>query len=662
MFKINSVYIENNKNSIEKLPPTRFLNFLSQNFAQFTQIKEVNDLEKLEKARNRLLLIESSICSNQSALEMIENLALKNADSIYIVLITNRYQNSSNDNNENNENLNSERIVGMIDHNWSDEYLLKSLQHIISIIKILNSYQKLKEKEKSYLAESEKLVEVNVNNAMLIAEIEQKNKLIALAKRDIQNLQDNLDEGFMLIDNKGTILPQWSKAIIKLFNCDTPEGKNIFDLLEYDEIKKQTQLTWLESLFSEEISFSDLKELGPKNYFNTIKNIYIELDYRVIRNEHNKIEKLIVIAVDHTMEIELQEQIKRDAEWTRAILGAMSDRDGFKDFLEQTTEQISEIEKMLSPGHFDKDHCFRLAHSIKGNAGLMHLLALFNSAKELENQLHLIDNTTHTNDDEEKNSGLKALTEPLEKLKMTYQETLDNMNAINSEIIHGKKSKNFDGDQLESWYTLLTNNLGKDHILAQDFKNYFILDDFHSMFPKYSNLIEGLSEKFFKNISYLLENFTIPIVSDAYKPFVNSLVHIFRNSIDHGIETPEERLALNKPEVGQIKVSAKQASNQLILAIEDDGKGINPELLRKKLLEKNILQQEKLSTLSDPEIIQYIFHPGFSTKEVVSDISGRGVGLDAVRYECEKLKGSITVESITGKGTKFIFVLPLLQN
>ena len=149
---------------------------------------------------------------------------------------------------------------------------------------------------------------------------------------------------------------------------------------------------------------------------------------------------------------------------------------------------------------------------------------------------------------------------------------------------------------------------------------------------------------------------------NIYSQFFSTLIHIIRNSLDHGIEEKELREVLGKKKSGLIEISCKKEKDQnIIINLSDDGKGIEPESIRSRLLELGKFQDTEVEKLSDEEVLQKIFLPGFSTKKEVGSISGLGVGLNAVKDEVLKLKGEIVVESVVGKGTKFIIKLPFKE-
>jgi two-component system, chemotaxis family, sensor kinase CheA len=143
---------------------------------------------------------------------------------------------------------------------------------------------------------------------------------------------------------------------------------------------------------------------------------------------------------------------------------------------------------------------------------------------------------------------------------------------------------------------------------------------------------------------------------EHYLKVFSSLVHVFRNAVDHGIEPPDERAWIEKDEAGQITLSFESMDEGYRLTIQDDGQGIDPESIRKKLAKTH--PQLNAAAQSDQDVIQNIFLPGFSSKEAIGEFSGRGVGMDAVREEVVKLGGNVKVYSEAGSGTKFVLEFP----
>lgn len=179
------------------------------------------------------------------------------------------------------------------------------------------------------------------------------------------------------------------------------------------------------------------------------------------------------------------------------------------------------------------------------------------------------------------------------------------------------------------------------------------------VFNKFPRLVRDLSRDAKKQINIIIKGEETELDKTLIEEINDPLVHLVRNSVDHGIETPERRKELGKDPTGTLTLSAEHEGNNIIITIEDDGKGIDPEVIKNKAVSKGLISAERAKELSRQEILNLIFLPGFSTAEVVTNISGRGVGMDVVKTNVTKLRGIINVESTAGTGTKIIIKLPL---
>lgn len=176
---------------------------------------------------------------------------------------------------------------------------------------------------------------------------------------------------------------------------------------------------------------------------------------------------------------------------------------------------------------------------------------------------------------------------------------------------------------------------------------------------RFPRLLRDLSTTYHKPVSLRLSGTGVLVDRAVLEKLYDPLVHLVRNSFDHGIEPPEIRRQLGKSEQGDIEISAYHKGSQTIIEVKDDGRGVQPELIRNRALERGLLSAEQLSKLNDTEVIQLIFQPGFSTANQVTELSGRGVGLDVLGEQLRALKGTVTVTSSPGRGTTFSLRLPL---
>lgn len=174
---------------------------------------------------------------------------------------------------------------------------------------------------------------------------------------------------------------------------------------------------------------------------------------------------------------------------------------------------------------------------------------------------------------------------------------------------------------------------------------------------KMQRIVRDTSKALDKKVHLELIGEETEIDKTVLEHLADPLVHIVRNAVDHGLESTQERLMSGKSEEGRVSIRAFHEGNNLVIEIRDDGKGINPKIIREKAIEKKVISAN--SNLSDDELVNLIFHPGFSTKDAVSEISGRGVGMDVVKTNIEKLSGEVKVVTEMGKGSVFKVVLPL---
>jgi len=180
-----------------------------------------------------------------------------------------------------------------------------------------------------------------------------------------------------------------------------------------------------------------------------------------------------------------------------------------------------------------------------------------------------------------------------------------------------------------------------------------------SLFNRLPRVVRDLAQRSGKKVDFVVEGRETELDRSVIEELHDPLVHLLRNCVDHGIEPPEQRLAAGKDEVGRIRLSAMHRENRILLRVEDDGAGIDPAKIKATAVRKGLLTGEAAERLSDQEAMELIFAPGFSTAATVTDVSGRGVGMDIVRTNIEKLNGSVAVESRPGEGTRFTLELPL---
>jgi two-component system chemotaxis sensor kinase CheA len=179
------------------------------------------------------------------------------------------------------------------------------------------------------------------------------------------------------------------------------------------------------------------------------------------------------------------------------------------------------------------------------------------------------------------------------------------------------------------------------------------------VFNRFPRVVRDLSRELKKKVNLIIKGEETELDKSIIEEIGDPLVHMIRNAIDHGIEPPEERVKKGKDEIGNVWLQAYNEGNMIVIEIKDDGRGMDPEILKQKAVEKGIITNTEASNMSNKEAFMLIFKPGFSTAAKITNVSGRGVGMDVVKTNIEKLNGIIEVDSVTGKGSTFKLKIPL---
>jgi two-component system chemotaxis sensor kinase CheA len=225
---------------------------------------------------------------------------------------------------------------------------------------------------------------------------------------------------------------------------------------------------------------------------------------------------------------------------------------------------------------------------------------------------------------------------------------------LKTQILHGRN----DQDTLKALDTAVS----QLDLLVSDLQNAVMktrMQPIGRLFQKYPRLARDLARQLGKDVELVLSGEETELDKTMIEDLNDPLVHLVRNAVDHGVETAEERTAANKPAKAIVTLSASQVGDHIYIEISDDGKGMRPDVLRRKAVEKGILDTETANGLDDRQSLHLVFLPGFSTKDQISSVSGRGVGMDVVKTNISKLNGKIDVVSVPGQGSTFTISLPL---
>lgn len=456
-------------------------------------------------------------------------------------------------------------------------------------------------------------------------------------------LLDSLNQAFFVFDAQGVCAPLYSKACLDILDV-TPAGQNIWDVLKIQPPKVEGFKNWLYTVFSEMLPFDDLKPLGPDKIPHTFKTI--SLEYFPIRNEHGQIEKIVCVGSDVTDLVAAQSQAEHDREKVQSILKMIQNKKELRLFLLETKTQLGtldmEFKKVTADFTHNRDSILRILHTIKGGAATFS----YNHLKETAHQL-------------EERMSTPVLNPEVAELKHAIETEAHSIINFYARVFGELTPK--DDDNIQFTHTELETILRFQRI--EDAKSFIeekiYFQPVKNLVSQFPIVIEKTAQLLGKAIGPLIvKNDRVLVPQTSFDSFFNSFVHVLRNSVDHGIETPKMRNMLGKNLNGTLSLefAIVVQNNKKCLQIKyrDDGQGVNPSRIRAKLIQKKIPHAH----LSDDEVTYYIFNPSFSTRNEVTETSGRGVGLDAVKHEVDLLGGTIEISTELGQYTEFVFSLP----
>ena len=492
---------------------------------------------------------------------------------------------------------------------------------------------------------------VKINSMLNL--IDQSTEQVKKTSQTISTMLNSVTQGFFLFNQNGHIDETYSKACEKLFD-DVPKGQHISTLFK---VPKSDMDDWLDHLYSDVIDFHSMAELAPGHIQNK-NGQHIHLKYQPVRNEKNELVSVVCIASDVTKEVQAQKELYSQKMFAERVTKIARNKNDFLNFVNDTRKIFIQNEKALLQSQPDMAAVYRYVHTIKGAAGAFSFEKLFTVAHEFENQIA-----------ERKNQNplLASANSPsfLEKnleMKESFEATLaEHSNLLGESVQDGENRIEIPYSRLKEFYSLIEYAESHQKLKTRFIKD-FVSQPVSKSFDYYNEVISHLAEKLGKDIAPIrYQNPDLMICHEPYRQLFNSLIHVFRNIADHGIESPIEREEIGKSPQGEIAVHFfrvnKSQQSFLKIEIQDNGRGIQVEKIKSKLQEKGF----STDGLTDHQLIQKIFESGFSTSDEVTETSGRGVGMDAVKTACLDMGGTCEIESKLGEGTKLVLMVPYID-
>lgn len=500
---------------------------------------------------------------------------------------------------------------------------------------------------------------------------------------NIQAILKNIPQGIMTVTEGNVIHPEYSDYLEDILQTNEIGGKSVMELLFGDhsnlgaDTLDQVQVG-LSCVIGEDSMIFDMNaHLFIKEFERTMPNgqkAILEVDWSPIYNQNDETEKVMITLRDVTEIRKLQEsskEQKRNLEIMLEILAISPEK--FTEFIE-TSNKTLQANKELVEAHLEKDNnvvaaLFRNLHTVKGNARTYGFLHITQTVHEAERRyVDLRENDTVEWNQPELLDDLKAVNHLLEEYSAISTDQLGRKAATPEE-----KSGDYEmvlssrvDQMLRAIEGLDMKNVRAMQKSLNEIRNTLKLigtiklkDSLHSVVDSLPSLAEDLGKLPPK---VMLNDNNIWLKKDVDGLLKNSFVHLLRNSVDHGIETAEEREKAKKTPAGTIQVDMSLTTDYLRFVVKDDGRGINLNKLRERAIEKGLMKET--DHYDEQDVANFIFHSGFSTAQKVTDVSGRGVGLDAVKEFFENYNGSIYIELIKGTENagffpfKFILTLP----
>lgn len=523
---------------------------------------------------------------------------------------------------------------------------------VISIRHFLMELSKRNDAQINILkAQQFKLISANDQEVRLRQDIEYRSTAL-------RNLMDHADQGFLLFEQNLTVRDEYSYKCIKLFSKSIA-GANFVDLVKdyFPEEKISVFHFVFASYFKNDSSVTDQVYLMLLPADCIIGKKHVHFEYRSIENNGQK--AVMAIMNDVTEKIRLEKAIADDQNKQRLIIKAF----GYQAEIKRT---LHEFRGIANGGYLDCfsantrfDECYnflhRTIHTLKGDFAQFGFMSASQQLHEIEDRLGKIDRHDGTVDQVAQiMSSINAEQVLEEDLNLIY-DVLGKGYFEQSELISVSRERlaELKGFIIDGSIPLEKNTV-INLLSSLERKNIKIF------LNQYSDYLDYLSGRLMKNKPmFVVEGDDIEIEDDMYSDFFKSLVHIYRNIIDHAIETDEERTECGKPGNGLIVSHISKINESwLQLCISDDGRGIDLERVAQKAVKDNLCTPEQINCMTSDEIANLILCDGLTTKDDVDSLSGRGIGMAAVAQSCQKLGGKISVSTKLGQGTVFTFTLP----
>lgn len=487
--------------------------------------------------------------------------------------------------------------------------------------------------------------------------VEERTQEVNRANIMLNAIMESLGQGFLVFDREGECSKIYTRACEDILET-VPANKKIWDVLRVKPRDLETFKMWLTAVFTEQLPFESLKNLGPE-LFKHSQERHIKLDYFPLRGDKSQITNLVVVATDKTIEFQTNKALEKEKRFAKMVVKLITGKKHFSQFLRSAKTVPDDVRKSLMRNSIiDHEYIFRTLHTLEGESATYSIDEIWQASRMAQEIIEPVKRGENFDANE-----IKAkLLERLDNLDKAYRQFVENnLDLLQTIGITENENEKIEVNKKDIYAVLsIISKKGVSDSICNEISDQLLREPIVNMLSPYKDVVATVAAKLNKKMAPLeFRGADIRLYTEKYQEFFSSLVHAFRNAIDHGIEASEDRMMMGKSPEGHLYVLTERLPGEpayIRISIVDDGNGISVEKMKKKLSEQNNISN--LDQLSDYDIIQHVFDIGVSTKEEVGEYSGRGVGLNAVKVEAEKLGGRAWVESTPGKGTAIKIELP----
>jgi two-component system chemotaxis sensor kinase CheA len=459
--------------------------------------------------------------------------------------------------------------------------------------------------------------------------VEARTKELDARNRGMRIVLDNVEEGLAKVGLDGKMASERSATIDRWFGAPA-EGSTFAEYIGTADARAAALFDMgLEQLRDGFLPLELLLDQMPKRMQNGER--VLEMSYTPIQGANEELEALLVVVSDATERLK-HERLEIEQRELLAIFQRLSaDRSGFLELVHEAEIIINTLSRSESDAETEK----RLVHTLKGNAGIFGLQRIADTCHEVE---------THV---AEHGGGLSE--DDRRTLSDAWRGTHERIASL---LGNGdRKTVEIDEKDLLQLIAVIENGASEKEITT--ILRSFQIEPLRVRFERFSEQARTLARRVGKpNLEVEVDAGGLRLDPTKWRPFWSAFVHAIRNAVDHGIEDPETRRAANKPELGHLVLRARQENTDLMITLEDDGRGIDWKKAKQRAQDSGIRAE------NTEDLKEALFKDGFSTREQATEMSGRGVGLGALRAETEALGGAMKVRSEIGRGTVFEFRFP----